>query len=275
MSESQPATVTTLARDLTALGVERGMTLLVHSSLRSMGYVCGGAVAVILALEEALGPDGTLVMPSHTPTMTEPAYWCNPPVPATWFERIRNETPPFDPQFTPSMHMGIIAETFRRREGALRSSHPHSSFVARGPGAHAIVGEHPLANALGEDSPLARLFERDAHVLLLGVHHDRNTSLHLAEHRADWDGKDVIVQGAPIVRDGKREWVTFDELDYDSTDFLRLGTHFEADTDFVSIGEVGEATARFMQVRPLVRYATEWMRRMRPGSLAVEDSLPV
>lgn len=265
-----PATVESLVRDLHALGVEPGMTLLVHSSLRSLGYVCGGAVAVIFALERALGDNGTLVMPTHTSALTEPAYWSNPPVPASWFETIRAKTPPYNPLLTPTTRMGVIPETFRRRRDALRSAHPHVSFAARGPQAETIVGEHPFAFGLGESSPLARLFDLDAHVLLLGVDHDRNTSMHLAEVRAEWEGKTTIVQGAPVRIDGARTWATFEDLEWDSTDFRRIGADFESDTDFVRVDAIAQATARLMRIRPLVRYATEWMRRLRPGSLVVE-----
>jgi aminoglycoside 3-N-acetyltransferase len=262
-----PATVGSIARDLAALGVRPGMTLLVHSSLRSLGYVCGGAVAVIAALERALGDDGTMVVPTHTSTLSEPSLWMNPPVPPAWFPIIRNETPPFDPELTPAVHMGIIPETYRRRSGVVRSAHPMVSFAAGGRLRHRIIDDHPLEFGLGESSPLGRLFELDAHVLLLGVDHDRNTSMHLAEHRAAWEGKEELMQGSPIVVDGERVWAKYRDLDYDSTDFLRIGACFEDDTDHVTIGDVAQSTARLMRIRPLVRYATEWMQRMRPTSL--------
>ncbi|WP_258316933.1 AAC(3) family N-acetyltransferase, partial [Escherichia coli] len=64
--ETLPVTVASLIEDFRNLGVQPGMTLLVHTSMRSIGWVSGGPVAVVLALEEALGPEGTLVMPAHT-----------------------------------------------------------------------------------------------------------------------------------------------------------------------------------------------------------------
>ncbi len=85
-TEGLPATVRSLADDLSALGVRPGMTLLVHSSL---SWVCGGAVAVVMALERVLGPEGTLAMPAHSSDLSEPSRWKNPPVPEPWWDVIR------------------------------------------------------------------------------------------------------------------------------------------------------------------------------------------
>ena len=85
-----------LVCDLTQLGVTDGMTLLVHSSLSSIGWVAGGPVAVVNALLSALGPKGTLVMPTHSGGLTDPAGWSNPPVDPTWWPTIRRTMPAFD-----------------------------------------------------------------------------------------------------------------------------------------------------------------------------------
>src|SRR5205085_4042113 len=107
----------------------------------------------------------------------------NPPVPEAWWETIRNERPAFDARTQPTRGMGAIAECFRSWPGSQRSDHPLVSFTALGPNAERIAANHELANGLGEGSPLARLYDLDAHVLLLGVGHANNTSLHLAEYR--------------------------------------------------------------------------------------------
>ena len=84
-----PVTVAGLASDLRALGVRPGSVLLVHSSVTALGWVCGGAQAVALALRAALGPEGTLVVPTHSNTNSDPTEWANPPVPEAWWPVIR------------------------------------------------------------------------------------------------------------------------------------------------------------------------------------------
>jgi aminoglycoside 3-N-acetyltransferase len=106
--QSLPVTATSLKKDLAALGVKPGMVLLVHSSLSSLGWVCGGAAAVVEALETILTPDGTLVMPTHSAGLSEPSLWENPPVPESWWQIIRDEMPAFQTDLTPTWGMGFV-----------------------------------------------------------------------------------------------------------------------------------------------------------------------
>src|SRR4051812_34374634 len=101
-----PATVPSLISDFAALGVRSGMVLVVHSSLKSLRWVNGGPVAVILGLEEVLGPAGTLVMPTHSADNSDPSNWKNPPVPESWWQTIRDTMPAYDPALTPTFRMG-------------------------------------------------------------------------------------------------------------------------------------------------------------------------
>ncbi len=260
-----PATVKSLQADLRALGVKPGMVVLVHSSLSAMGWVCGGAVAVIVALQEALGSAGTLVMPAHSPDLTEPSGWESPPVPKSWWPVIRENMPAYDPVLTPTRSMGIIAETFRKQRDVLRSVHPQVSFCACGPQASRITDNHSLAFGMGEHSPLARIYDLHGFVLLLGVDHGNNTSMHLAEHRATFPTKRVIQQGAPISPSGSRRWATFEDVDIDSSDFDRIGEDFlrsEAG-HAVRRGRVGLADCQLMPQRDVVDFTVGWLEENR------------
>ena len=219
----RPGTVCSLVSDLRCLGLGLDDILIVHSSLSALGWVAGGAQAVVEALQQTVGPEGTIVMPTQTGQLTDPANWSNPSVPPEWIPIIREEIPAFDAAATLPRGMGKVVESFLMHDETVRSDHPTVSFAARGPAASEIVGCHPLTPELGETSPLGRLYELDAKVLLLGVEHGNNTSLHLAEHRAVWPSKTVRETGAPVMIDGKRQWVIYQDLDWDDGDFDKLG----------------------------------------------------
>lgn len=258
-----PATVDSLCNDLAALGVASGMTLIVHASLSRLGWVCGGPVAVILALEEVLGPRGTLVMPTFSADLSDPAGWQNPPVPEPWWPIIRATMPAFEPDLTPSWEMGVIAETFRKQAGTFRSSHPHSSFAARGAYAEHIIAGHRLSFGLGNGSPLARIYDLEGYVLLLGVGHGNNSSLHLAEARAAYPGKRTIRAWAPLLINGVRSWESFDDLDWDDDDFVTIGAEFAQDTGLEQRGYISTGKAILVPQQPLIDYAVAWMEKHR------------
>jgi aminoglycoside 3-N-acetyltransferase len=265
----RPVTRTKIVADLRALGVVAGDTLIVHSSLSKMGWVVGGAQAVVEALLETIGSKGTLMMPTHSSHWTEPADWQNPPLPHEWLADVYASIPAFDPALTPATYMGAIVNCFRHVPGVIRSNHPWASFAAVGKHAEFLTGDHRLDSGMGEFSPVARAYDVDAKVLLIGVGHGNNSSLHLCEHRTDWAGKTVERQGAAISVDGNRQWVAYEHLAADETDFETLGEDFDA-TNQTVVGNVGYAVSKLMDQRALVDFGMAWMGYNRPASLAVE-----
>jgi aminoglycoside 3-N-acetyltransferase len=256
-----PVTVESLAADLRDLGVGAGDALLVHSSLSALGWVCGGAQAVVAALREVVTPSGTLVMPTFTGQYTDPAGWSDPPVPAGWVDRIREAMPPFRPAVTPTRGVGAVPECFRNYPDVARGGHPEVSFAAWGRSAEAVALDHGLDRGLGEDSPLARLYERDADVLLLGVGHDNDTSFHLAEYRAELP-VETVTRGAPVLEDGRRVRVEYEDIETSAADFPDLGADFERRVGSAT-GAVGAADARLASQPALVDFAVDWLEANR------------
>ena len=257
----EPLSRESLARALKTCGLAEGQTVIVHSALSKLGWVCGGPVTVIQALLDVLGAEGTLVMPAHSGENTDPVHWQAPPVPKDWQATIRTTMPAFDPAITPTRQMGRIAELFRTWPGAVRSYHPTTSFAALGPKADLITSEHELEQSHGEKSPLGKLYDLNASVLLLGVGHSNNTSLHLAETRADLS-KEYIQTGSAIFADGERRWVTYRELDVHSEDFEALGAAYEKELGYAPC-KVGLAEARLLELKPLLDWAEGWLETHR------------
>lgn len=262
---SEPLTTGSLAAQLAALGLHEGQTVLVHTALSRIGWVVGGAEALIRALLAVLGADGTLMMPAHSTGNTDPATWEHPPVPEAWWPVIRAHMPPFDPATTPTRGLGVTPELFRTFPNVRRSQHPITSFAAFGRSADELTRDHHLNDEMGERSPVGRLYALDGYVLLLGVGHGNNSSLHLAEYRAEFPGKRWKQAGCAMQVDGRRQWVTFETLDINDVDFAEIGRAFDA-AHPVTVGRVGQAEARLFSQRAAVDFAVAWMNQHRDFS---------
>jgi aminoglycoside N3'-acetyltransferase len=235
-SASLPVDRAELVRQLRALGVAAGGVLLVHTAFRAVRPVESGPLGLIEALRDVLGPAGTLAMPS-------------------WGE---DDETPFDPLTTPAApDLGIVAELFWRLPGVLRSDHAHA-FAAAGPEAARITADPlPLPPHIPE-SPAGRIHDLDGQILLLGVGHDANTTLHLAEHLADVQYR--LPKHITVLQDGRLVRIDYAENDHCCARFALADGWLRAG-GLQSEGRVGHAHARLMRARDLVAITRERLRR--------------
>jgi aminoglycoside 3-N-acetyltransferase len=257
-----PMTVASLTEKLRGCGLAEGQTVLLHMAMSQLGWIIGGAEAVILALLSAVGESGTIMMPAYSSSNTEPSAWQHPPVPQAWWQTIRDHTPAYNPATTPTRGIGVVPELFRTWPGAIRSAHPSFSLAAVGPRAAYLVAGHALDQLAGDHSPFGKLYEVDGHVLLLGVDHWDNSSLHLAEYRVKYPGKRNLRAGSALLVNGRRHWVSYEIAEENPDDFAEIGDAFDKAHN-ITVQQINGAQVRFFKQRPLVDFAINWMEQNR------------
>ncbi|MFP4026335.1 MAG: alpha/beta hydrolase family protein [Candidatus Brocadiia bacterium] len=231
-SDATPATRDTLTADMHALGIEEGDTLFIHASYKSLGAVEGGAGTVVAAFEDALGPDGLIMMPSFNlgegDKEDRAARWDHATTPST---------------------VGWLTEFFRRMDGTVRSDHYSHSVAARGRDAHWIVSAHrentglfspwdrePWGKTYGDQSPMLRAYRREnSKLLMLGVGYDSSTYQHVVEV-VDWHLRRKEDPKAPFFTYKPRE---------------KLGQFWEEQGRFRR-GKIGQANCRLFSIRDYV-----------------------
>jgi aminoglycoside 3-N-acetyltransferase len=254
-----PVTRERLVRDLRGLGIEPGQTLLVNASLGSIGWVEGGAPAVVAALREVVGAAGNVVVPTGTEenSLTSRAHRARiAGMSSDEVRAYRMHMPAFDMGTTPSA-MGAIGEALRTTVGAVRSTHPQSSLAAVGPDADLLMADHRLESHLGEDSPLARLYKQDALILMIGVSYRYCTALHLAEYRYT-PSPPMQTYACVVATGGRRRWTAYTDVVLDDEDFEDIGESLAADAP-VRRGYVGDAECRLLSLPDAVDFAAKWM----------------
>lgn len=262
MSNMKPVTKTEIKEAFAQIGLKIGSTVMVHTSLSAIGYVCGGAQTVIESLTETVGSEGTIMMPTQSWKNLDPESGVHWSVTEEYWQIIRDNWPAYDKRITPTNTMGAVAEMFRSWPGVFRSDHPARSVAAWGKNAEYLVSNHDFSNIFGDGSPIGKLYELDGSVLLIGVGYDKNTSLHLADVRAVYPGKHTIIEHSAIMENGKRIWKEYETLFVDGEDFKELGAAFEKEHG-VRMGMLGGAALRLMRQRDLVDYAVSWIESNR------------
>jgi aminoglycoside 3-N-acetyltransferase len=219
------------------LGVVPGDVLFVHSSFKSLGPVDGGAGTVVQAMEDAVGPGGTVLMPSFNLVENDKRA-------ETWNHRTSPST------------VGWLTEFFRTMPGTVRSDHYSHSVAARGNRAEWFVSGHlervgmrspwdrgPWGYTYGTHSPMIRAYQADGKILILGVDYHSSTYMHVVEV-SYWD--------EALRNDPQAEyyWINRPILGeyWDSTGRLRRG-------------KVGNSDSRLFRIRDFVDTLLEAARK--------------
>ena len=114
----------------------------------------------------------------------------------------------------------------------------------------------------GFEVPIRKLYDLDGKILLIGVDYDKNTSIHLADVRAEYRGKHTCVEHSAVMENGKRVWKAYETLFVDGEDFKDIGIAFEA-VHTVNTAAIGETELKIMKQRELVDFAVEWIEKHR------------
>ena len=248
-----------LQQDLQRLGLVEGDTVYIHTSLRAVGKIEGGAVVLIEALRQVVGKTGTLAVPTHTLSF------------------VGLNKAPYDKAATPTV-LGAFPEIFRNHPDALRSGHGSHSSAAMGFQARYLTENHNPTDALGESSPLYKLWQLGGKILLLGVTHTTNTSIHLAEsvakvpylvhhYDASW-GKDVHV-----LENGVVDIHTQVEFPGCSNTFDQIQPLLEQQNK-INANTVGNATAYLMNARDLIATAVSLLKTNPAALLCDKPNCP-
>ncbi|MBQ0855590.1 AAC(3) family N-acetyltransferase (plasmid) [Streptomyces sp. BH-SS-21] len=193
---------------------------MVHASLSGTG---ADPRLVRDALRTALGPAGTLIVPTFTPENSDTSRAYQDVVAGMSEAEVtqyRMSMPPFDPQATACPTMGALAECTWTTRGAVRSAHPQTSLAGLGPQAKTLLRRHPVRSHLGRLSPMAKLYAADAQILLLRVGFEACSALHYAEY---------LMRPRPPKRayrcvvEDKGNWITYQDISLDDSDFGAIG----------------------------------------------------
>lgn len=248
-----------LNQHIVRLGILPQDTLVVHSSMKAIGEVEGGAHTVLDAFSEFLAP-GLLVLPTHT------------------WKQINAEYNVFDVLNEPSC-VGALTDLFRKRPGVVRSWHPTHSVAALGRYARDFVqGEELFDTPCPRKGCWGKLYDRQAKVLFLGAPLSRNTIIHGVEEwvnvprriSADHQQLKILTpDGRLLDRPMRRHASPITDL---SENYSKLGAPLLARGIAVT-GNIGDAHSILMDVVPMVDLTMEFLGR-NPDLFIDEKPIP-
>jgi aminoglycoside 3-N-acetyltransferase len=253
----------TLTAQLKALGLAQGDLVMVHAALRTVGPIFGGPDALIDALQDTVGPKGTIAAYLDWDAPWEDLVDSRGATQAAW----RSEVVPFDPARTrAARENGAFAEMLRTMPGARRSANPGASMAALGAKADWLTADHPQNYGYGPGTPLARIVEADGKVLMLGAPLDTMTLMHHAEHLAQIPNKRIERKEVPFHSDNGTIWHWIEEYDTADPvseqlpeDFIAQIVMAHEETGRARRGQVGNASCLLVDAADILSFAVSWI----------------
>lgn len=236
------------------LGIFKGMILYVDVNKNHLPYTIGGAQTWISCLMEKVGFEGTIVIPAFSRQTLDPSTLKE--VGRNLYPQIRKESNPYDKKLTGVSDKGGFAEEFLKYESVYRSSHPIYSFAAWGKYAKVICEKHPLHFALSKQSPLGKLYDMGAFVLLLGKTYTQTSALHLSRYM---DKNALVRVNSAMVRlRNKNQWKEMLEVELSNAEYQIIGELLEkngvVNTQYLQYGEV-----KLFSLREIIQLAAKYM----------------
>ena len=242
-----------LASELRRIGIKSSDIVCLHVGMKLLGHVIGAQRTIIEAMMDSAS---TLMMATYSGDISDPSAWRHPSVPETMVDEIRDAIPAYNKSLTPSRGVGSVAEYFRTLPRVQRSSHPQSSFAALGEHALDLVGNHPLENRFGPESPLGALEAMRGRVLMIGAPRDTASIFHLVT---------FLVGGVPKIRKSTlignggngRCWVDYDDINYPSH-WFEQGVAKLIEAGIATVDRIGNAETILFPAAEAVKFLVEW-----------------
>ncbi|WP_338885089.1 aminoglycoside 3-N-acetyltransferase [Xenorhabdus sp. TH1] len=258
-----------LVQQLQKIGIKQGDVVMVHVAMRSVGNCLNGADDLIQAILTVLGVEGVLLCYTNWEQNYEDSLDVNGDIPS----ELKSEIMPYDRSCSrASKDHGVFAECVRTTKGAIRSQNPGASVVAIGNNAEYFVENHSLDYGYGNDSPFAKLVERQGKILMIGAPYETMSLLHHAEHLVNIPNKRIRKMEIPLLQNDQVEWVVLEEFDtvdpvcerFNQGYFKDIVEHFcHEHSDVVIEGTIGSANTLLVPAREILDYAVHWMENYR------------
>lgn len=258
-------TKTMITSDLLKLGVNKNDNILIHASMKKIGWLVGGPIILIEALNEIVGKYGSIMM--------YVGWEDGPYTMEDWPEEkkmlYQKECPGYNKKKSRAVcDWGILGEIFRTYPSTIRSNHPDGSFCSIGKNARFLMKDHSFIYGYGEKSPLAKLVKLNGKVLMIGAPFTSMTLLHHAESICNVKNKKIIKYKMPIEKRKKTKWVDIIEYDtnipiinkYKEDYFNNIIEDYCAEKE-INHGIIGDSVTYYFNSKDVIKYAVKWLEK--------------